>query len=85
MSQQYGEFGKTILMLDKAQEQVNAVWCDETAKSFGSLNHNVKLCAEKIWALYSDSDACIAAVKQNYHSDAVDKDLYRLGMQVERV
>lgn len=85
MSQQYGEFVNSIIKLDDAQAQVKAVWRDGTANSFDRINDNIKLCAEKIWALYSDSSTCVSAVKQNYDADAVDKELCRLAMQVEQV
>lgn len=85
MSDQYGEFSKNIAMLDTAQEQVRTVWKDETAKSYDVLNDNVKLCAGKIWSLFCDSKAGMEAVKKNYDSEEVDKDISRLGMQIEQV
>ena len=85
MNEQYGEFGKNIIALDNALEQVKTVWTDETAKSYDTLNENVKICAEKIWALFSDSKAGTEAVKKNYNPDETDKDLARLGMLIEQV
>ena len=85
MSEQHGEFSKSISLLDAAQEQVRTVWRDETARSYDSLNDNVKMCTQKIWALFCDSKAGVEAVKKNYDSDAIDKELARLGMQIEQV
>ena len=85
MNQQYGEFGKNITALDHAQEQVRTVWKDETSRSYDSLNENVKICAQKIWALFSDSKAGTEAVKKNYNPDEVDKYITRLGTQIEQV
>lgn len=85
MSEQHGEFSKNIALLDAAQEQVKTVWRDETARSFDNLNENVKLCTTKIWTLFCDSKAGVEAVKKNYNSDTVDKDLVRIGMQIEQV
>ena len=82
MNEQYGEFGKNIIALDNAQEQVKTVWKDETARSYDSVNENVKICAQKIWALFSDSKAGMEAVKKNYNPDEVDKELNRIGMQI---
>ena len=85
MNEQYGEFGKNIIVLDNAQEQVKTVWKDETARSYDSVNENVKICAQKIWALFNDSKAGMEAVKKNYNPDEVDKELNRIGMQIEQV
>ena len=85
MNEQYGEFGKNIIALDNAQEQVKTVWIDETAKSYDTLNENVKACVGKIWALFSDSKSGTEAVKKNYNPDDVDKELARLGMRIEQV
>lgn len=85
MSEQYGEFNKNIAMLNTAQEQVRTVWKDEVAKSYDVLNDNVKLCVGKIWSLFSDSKAGVEAVKKNYNSEEVDKDISRLSMQIEQV
>ena len=85
MNEQYGEFGKNIIALDNALEQVKTVWMDETAKSYDALNENVKICAEKIWALFSDSKAGTEAVKKNYSPDEVDKELAKFGMRIEQV
>ncbi len=85
MSEQHGEFGKLITLLDTAQEEVKSVWRDETARSFDPINDNIKLCTERIWTLFCDSKAGVEAVKKNYDSDTVDKDLARLGMQIEQV
>lgn len=85
MSEQYGEFGKNISSLDSAQETVRGVWHDETAKSFDCLNDNVKLCTKKIWALLTDSQAGVQAVKKNYNPEDVDKEIARLGIQIEQV
>ena len=85
MSEQYGEFSKNIASLDNAQEQVKNVWRDETARSFDVLNDNVKFCVKKIWSLFCDSQAGVEVVKKNYDSDTIDKDLARLGMQIEQV
>lgn len=85
MNEQYGEFGKNIASLDSAQEQVKAAWKDETANSYDVLNENVKLCVQKIWALFSDSKAGTEAVKKNYNPDEVDKEIAKLGMRIEQV
>ena len=85
MNEQYGEFIKNITALDNAQEQVRADWKDETAKSYDELNVNVKICVQRIWALFSDSKAGTEAVKKNYNPDETDKELARLGRQIERV
>lgn len=85
MSEQYGEFSKNIIALDNALEQVRIFWTDETAKSYDALNENVKLCIQKIWALFSDSKSGAEAVKKNYNSDEVDKELARLGLQIDRL
>ena len=85
MNEQYGEFRKNIASIDSAQEQVKAVWKDETASSFDVLNENVKLCVQKIWALFSDSKAGTEAVKKNYNPDEVDKEIAKLGMRIEQV
>ena len=85
MNEQYGEFGKNIIALDNALEQVKTVWMDETAKSYATLNDNVKICTEKIWALFSDSQAGAEAVKKNYNPDEVDKELAKFGMRIEQV
>lgn len=85
MSEQYGEFSKNFALLDSAQEQVKTVWRDETARSFDQLNDNVKLCSERIWSLFCDSKAGVEMVKKNYNSDAIDKEIARLGIQIEQV
>ena len=85
MSEQHGEFSKSIALLDAAQDEVRKVWRDEIAKSYDKLNDNVKLCTQKIWTLFCDSKAGVEAVKKNYDPDAIDKELARLGMQIEQV
>ena len=85
MGEQYGEFSKNIVALDTAQEQVRSVWLDETAKSYDSLNNNVKKCVQRIWALFSDSKNGTDAVKRNYNSDEVEKELSHLGIQIEQI
>lgn len=85
MNEQYGEFGKNIIALDNALEQVKTVWMDETAKSYDTLNENVKICTQKIWSFFSNSCAGTEAVKQHYNPDDVDKELARLGMRIEQV
>lgn len=85
MTEQYGEFSKNIAALDAAQEQVETVWQDETARSYNNLNNNIKLCTQKIWTLFCDSTIGIEAVKKIYDPDMVDKEITRLGIQVEQV
>ena len=85
MNEQYGEFIKNITALEKAQEQIKAEWKDETANSYRELNENIKLCVQKIWALFCDSKAGTEAVKKNYNSDEAEKELARLGIQIEQV
>ena len=85
MSQQYGQFAKSIMQLDAAQERVRATWCDDTARSYEPLNNNVKLCAQKIWAFHCDSQSGVELVKKNYNSDEIEKEIARLGAQVEQV
>lgn len=85
MSEQNGELSNSIALLDAAQEQVRTAWRDETAKSYDTLNNNIKLCTQKVWALFCDANAGVEIVKKNYNSDEMDKELAQLGMQVEQV
>ena len=85
MSERHGDFNKNIVLLDAAQEQVKNVWHDKTAQSFDNFNDNIKLYTEKIWSVFCDSKAGVEAVKKNYDSDTVDKDIIKLSMQIEQV
>ena len=85
MTDQYGEFGKCITSLDNAQECVRTVWHDEVANSYDNLNDNIKLCAQKIWYLFCDSNGGVEAVKKHYNSDNQEKEIAMLGMQIEQV
>lgn len=85
MTKQYGEFIRSIISLDNAQERVRTVWRDEVAKSYDNLNDNVKMCTQKIWELFCDSSGGVEAVKKNYNPDTLDKEIARLGMRIEQV
>lgn len=83
MYEQYGEFAKIVSALDQAQEQVRTVWTDRTAASYDVLNDNVKVCAGRIWAHYTDSVAGTNAVKANYNADEIDRSIMLLGREAE--
>ena len=83
MYEQYGEFATMVSALDQAQEQARTVWTDRTAASYDVLNDNVKVCAGRIWAHYTDSVAGTNAVKSNYNADEIDRSIVILGREVE--
>ena len=83
MYEQYGEFATIVSALDQAQEQARTVWTDRTAASYDVLNDNVKVCAGRIWAHYTDSVAGTNAVKANYNADEIDRSIVLLGREVE--
>ena len=83
MYEQYGEFATMVSALDQAQEQARTVWTDRTAASYDVLNDNVKVCAGRIWAHYTDSVAGTNAVKSNYNADEIDRSIVLLGREVE--
>ena len=83
MYEQYGEFATIVSALDQAQEQARTVWTDRTAASYDVLNDNVKVCAGRIWAHYTDSVAGTNAVKSNYNADEIDRSIVILGREVE--
>ena len=83
MYEQYGEFATIVSALDQAQEQARTVWTDRTAASYDVLNDNVKVCAGRIWAHYTDSVAGTNAVKSNYNADEIDRSIVLLGREVE--
>ena len=83
MYEQYGEFAKIVSALDEAQGQARTVWTDRTATSYDTLNDNVKICAGRIWAHYTDSVAGTNAVKANYNSDEIDRSLTLFEREVE--
>lgn len=83
MYEQYGEFATIVSALDQAQEQARTVWTDRTAATYDVLNDNVKVCAGRIWAHYTDSVAGTNAVKSNYNADEIDRSIVLLGREVE--
>lgn len=83
MYEQYGEFATIVSALDQAQEQARTVWADRTAASYDVLNDNVKVCAGRIWAHYTDSVAGTNAVKSNYNADEMDRSIMLLGREAE--
>lgn len=83
MYEQYGEFATMVSALDQAQEQARTVWTDRTAASYDVLNDNVKVCAGRIWAHYTDSVAGTNAVKANYNADEIDRSIMLLGREAE--
>ena len=83
MYEQYGEFATIVSALDQAQEQARTVWTDRTAASYDVLNDNVKVCAGRIWAHYTDSVAGTNAVKSNYNADEMDRSIMLLGRETE--
>ena len=85
MYEQYGEFAKIVSALDEAQSQARTVWTDRTAASYDPLNNNIKVCAGRIWAPYTDSVAGTNAVKANYNADEIDRSLAILEREVEEV
>ena len=85
MYEQYGEFATVVSALDQAQEQARTVWTDRTAASYDVLNDNIKVCAGRIWAHYTDSVAGTNAVKSNYNADEIDRSIMLLGREAEEV
>ena len=85
MYEQYGEFAKIVSASDEAQSQALTVWTDRTATSYDPLNNNIKVCAGRIWAHYTDSVAGTNAVKANYNADEIDRSLAILEREVEEV
>lgn len=83
MCEQFGEFAKIVSALDETQSQVRVVWNDRTAASFDVMNDNVKACAQRMWAHYTDSLNGATAVKSNYHPDEIDRSLVLLERQLE--
>ncbi len=85
MNGQYGEFSNQIIALDRALKQVRTVWTDPTSASFTELNENIKIYAEKIWAMMADSHGGLEAVKKNYNAEETDREIAVLGMRIEQV
>lgn len=81
MSEQYGEFLSSVRKLDDALREVRLVWNDQTARSFDSVNDNMKFLSEKIIIAKGSAISSMKMLKDNYDEEEFDNTIHRLNME----
>lgn len=85
MSEQYGEFVSSVRKLDDALREVRFVWNDQTARSFDSINDNMKFLSKKIVTAKESAISSIKMLKDNYDEDEFDNTIHKLNMESSMV
>ena len=79
---QYGIFSVGISDLERSLSQVRSVWTDRTAQTYNSINENMTVFAQRIWAGHESAAAGEQAVRENYREEEFDAVLQNLGSRV---
>ena len=83
--EQYGEFSASISSLESNLGEVRCVWTDETARTYDSINDNIKAFAMQIWAYYCNSVEGYEIVQSNYNEADFEDELRQLNAKIESV
>ncbi len=85
MMEQYGEFFEVLCRLKDGLEQVRAVWQDQTAVTYDSINDNTERYSAQVWLCYSYAVEGYNAVKTNYNEAEFEHILSQLDARIRSV
>lgn len=82
---QYGEFSQVISQLNDNLSEVRAVWQDQTAQTYDSINENTEGFSACIWQNYANAVQMYDIEKKNYHEEEFEQVIGQLSSRVSAV
>lgn len=83
--EKYGEFIDSINKLDSVLSTVQRVWTDQTARTYATINENMKEFVSKISSYLDYSVEVYELVKKYYRESEIDEELNVLSTRVASV